>query len=72
MGEETKDLICFCFFLFFCSLECFKCRWVDGGGVEEKVLGPSEIAFLLIASAKILACEESKSLFSLYGQLPNY
>ena len=40
MGGETKDLICFLFFLllFFCSLECFKCRWVDGGGVEQKVL----------------------------------
>ena len=38
MGGETKDLTCFFVVVFFCSLECFNCRWFDGVGVKKKVL----------------------------------
>ena len=41
-GRDKRPNLFFVFFFFcccfFCSLECFKCHWVDGGGVEEKVL----------------------------------
>ena len=33
MGEVQKA-----YFVIFCSLECFNCRWLGGGGVEQKVL----------------------------------
>ena len=79
MGGETKDLICFLFARFFFAVVFFVV-WsavsVAGSMVaawrRKSYLGPDEIAFLLIASAKILDHEESKSLSSFYGQLPNY
>ena len=39
-GRDKRPNLFFVFLLllFFYSLECFKCRWVDGGGVEQKVL----------------------------------
>ena len=73
MGEETKDLICFCFFCFFVVWSALS---VAGSMVvawsRKSYLGPAEIASLLIASAKILDREEGKSLSSFYGLLPNY
>ena len=79
MGGEAKVLIFFSFFLFLFFLFFFVV-W-SALIVGELIvvawsinfyLRPGEIASLLIASAKILDCGESKSLSSFYGQLSNY
>ena len=46
--------------------------WMVVAWRKKSYLGPAKIPSLLIASAKILECEESKSLSSFHGQLPNY
>ena len=33
IGGQTEDLV-----FYYCSLECFNCRWVVGGGMGKKVL----------------------------------
>ena len=39
-GERQKAYFCY-----FCSLECFNCYWVGGGGVRGRsCLGPAEYA----------------------------
>ena len=76
MGEETKNLICFCFFLVVLFFVVWSALSVAGSMVvawsRKPYLGPGEIASLLIVSAKILDREEGKLLSSFYGQLPNY
>ena len=46
--------------------------WMVVAWSRKSYLGPAKITSLLIASAKILEREESKSLSSFHGQLPNY
>ena len=46
--------------------------WMVVAWRKKSYLGPAKIPSLLIASAKILEREESKSLSSFHGQLPNY